>query len=706
MAVLDITAQGDTLALAQGIFHRLKADRWQPVEELKQNDPNALVLASGTGVVTLPIPWNSVREIIRRGGKTWVVTDKDVFEGGRSLNWPPSFRLNQAAVSSNGAELWAASDSGLFRFETGGWKRERVLDGLGRAWAVSDVRGVAVDAQGQPWFATKAGVGCRQAVGWKFYEGKDGLPWNDFTGVASGPAGEVWFGTHLGAICFRSGEWHYRQGKAWLPNDDVKQVAVTGSGDAWFVTSGGVGAITRTQMTLAGKAEVYEGEIERYIQRTPYGYVAEAGLRKTADKSSANPDDSDNDGLWTSMYGAGECFAFGATQDPQALKRAKKAFEALRFLQQVTQGGPHSPPKGYVARTIRSVDLPDPNPARVESDKAERERDKLWKAHEPRWPRSADGKWYWKSDTSSDELDGHYFFYGLYNDLCATTPAEKERVREVVRSLTDHIVEHGFMLVDHDGKPTRWGVYGPQVINRDPYWWPERGLNSLSALAYLTVAEHVTGDARYGAMVRELVEKHGYAQNLMFAKVHFGPGSGNQSDDEMAFMCFYSLLRYSKDEVLKNQVRYAFHAYWALEYPEMNPFFNFAHAAINQGQSIDNVWGRFSVAPWSDWHEDSMATLRGFSLDRLGWGRKNSHRLDLVYLGSRHQARDLYEPDRHRRGHRVNGKVIPVENRHFNHWNTDPFDLDYSGDGNELASGTVFLLPYYMGMYHGFIAKP
>jgi len=54
----------------------------------------------------------------------------------------------------------------------------------------------------------------------------------------------------------------------------------------------------------------------------------------------------------------------------------------------------------------------------------------------------------------------------------------------------------------------------------------------------------------------------------------------------------------------------------------------------------------------------------------------------------------------------MNGKVLPVENRHFNHWNTDPWQLDYGGNGHELAAGTVFLLPYYMGLYHGFIDRP
>ena len=54
----------------------------------------------------------------------------------------------------------------------------------------------------------------------------------------------------------------------------------------------------------------------------------------------------------------------------------------------------------------------------------------------------------------------------------------------------------------------------------------------------------------------------------------------------------------------------------------------------------------------------------------------------------------------------VNGKVLPIENRHVGHWNHDPWHLDYGGNGHELSAGTVFLLPYYMGLYHGYIEKP
>jgi hypothetical protein len=377
----------------------------------------------------------------------------------------------------------------------------------------------------------------------------------------------------------------------------------------------------------------------------------------------------------------------------------------LRFLQVVTQGGPHSPPPGYIARTILPADGPDPNIGRLARDIEEQKQDRLWKVYEPRWPKSADGKWFWKSDTSSDELDGHYFFYPLYFEFCADTEHEKNRVREVVRGITDHLVDHDFNLVDHDGKPTRWGIYSPKQLNFDPDWWGERGLKSLSMLSYLAGASYITGDPKYEAASRELIDRHGYAQNLMFPKIQHGPGSGNQSDDEMAFMCFYNLLRYSKNEVLKAQARFSFYRYWANEAPERNPFFNIAYAAHNLDGQISNPWGSFSSQPWPGWHEDSVDTLRGFPLDRLNWPRQNSHRLDLQLLGPEASI-DIYEPRRAGRGRRVDGKVLPVENRHFGHWNTDPWRLDYGGHANELSAGTVYLLPYYMGLYHNFIAHP
>ena len=699
------TEAGEVPHVKVGRFPQEVATRFTVENGLPSNDVRSLHLgASG--------------RVFAETSRGWAVFEKDAWskcsplraEGLSGYIAPQRYAqiatiVNQIAQDADG-RLVAATQKGLMRERGGKFEPFWANDGQGRAWGTSDVRGVAFDNKGQLWFATRAGAVCRTSGGWKFYTGAEGLPYNDFTTMAAGPDGVVWFGTHLGVIRFEDGQWHYRQGLRWLPNDDVRGIAVDRQGTAWFATAGGVGRIARKLMTLAEKASFYEDEMERYIRRTPFGYVSEVGLGRPADKSKIIYSDSDNDGLWTSMYGAGECFAYGATKDPKAKDRAKRAFEALRFLQKVTQGGPHSPPKGYVARTIRPVEWPNPNTGRLEDDRREQATgDHLWKAYAPRWPKSADGKWYWKSDTSSDEIDGHYFFYPLYYDLVADTPAEKERVREVVRDLTDHLIDHGYNLVDHDGKPTRWGVYAPASLNNDPDWWPERGLKSLSMLSYLAVALHMTGDAKYDTHIEKLIRDHGYLTNAMTNKLHRGIGSGNQSDDEMAFMSYYNLTKYAPTPKIRAEILASFYNAWAVEQPEMNPFFNFAYAAFGVDAKYPTVLGMYNIGIWKGWLEDSLVTLEGMPLDRIAWACQNSHRLDIVRL-PRQATYDVFESrGTPGRGYRVNGKVLPVENRTFNHWNTDPWQLDYGGNGQELASGTVYLLPYYMGRYYGFIQE-
>jgi hypothetical protein len=145
------------------------------------------------------------------------------------------------------------------------------------------------------------------------------------------------------------------------------------------------------------------------------------GLQKPGDLSEIIYESSENDGLWTCMYGASQCYAAAVTGSPKHRTAARQVFEAIRFLQTVTQGGQPSPPPGFIARSVLPADGPDPNVGRWsrEGQVQQAGRDRLWKVFQPRWPLSADGQWYWKTDTSSDELDGHYFFLPLYYDLVA-----------------------------------------------------------------------------------------------------------------------------------------------------------------------------------------------------------------------------------------------------------------------------------------------
>ncbi len=696
-----------TIPARVGQFPQEIAERWTPAEGLPAKRIDDVRVVDGRVKIRAGDAWYA------REGDGWQAADPEPqwclvpedqgYASLRQEKAPNGISVRDVAPES-GEPRAVATDKGLFlRQDDGRYRRTVVKDGLGRHWAVRDVRGVAIASDGSLWVATPAGICVERDGAWQFFTGREGVPYDDFTCAVAASDGSVWFGTTLGAVCWKQGQWRYRQGKRWIPGDHVLAMAPGPDGEVWFATDGGLGRIGWKMMTLAEKAAFYEKEMD-LIRRTEYGYVALARLERPGDKTSVQLSDDDNDGLWTSMYGAGECFAYGATRDPAARERARAAFRALKFLQEVPQLGAIRPPEGYVARTILPGDGPDPNEGRLEQDRKRREQeDGLWKVYEPRWPKTEDGKWYWKSDTSSDELDGHYFFYPAYYDYVCETEDEKAEVREVVRKLTDHLIAHDFLLVDHDGSHTRWGIYNPQMLNHSPDWWQERGLKSLSMLSYLAVTAHVTGDAKYEQLMRDLMDRFGYHNNAMFYKVHLGPGSGNQSDDEMAFMCFYNLMKYARDEALKNQIRCSFFYAWVNEAAEMNPFFNFAYAAFGLNAEYKTGFGAFSVSPMEFWLEDAIETLMDFPLDRVDWGHKNSHRKDLILLPP-WISTEPFDPHDGKRGYRVNGKVLPVSERYFSHWNHDPWRLDYGGRGSVLGSGTVYLLPYYMGLLHGFIA--
>jgi hypothetical protein len=615
----------------------------------------------------------------------------------------------RVAAAPGGCPVAVAAAEGLFlrpcraAAQEAAWTRLLPRDGQ-RSWAPIEVRAVAYGPDGVLWFASPQGLGRGAPDGsFALFTAAEGLPSSDVTAAAAAPDA-VWLGTSTGAIHHQRGaSWEYRQGRRWLPHDEVRDVAIGRDGAVWLATAAGVGRIATIAMTLAEKASFFEAEIDRYHRRTPYGYVDAVRLSAPGDRSRFEQRSSDNDGLWTGMYGAGECFAYAATRRPEAKARALAAFRALAFLSEVTQGGSHPAPPGFIARSILPASGPDPNLGRLEDDQRRRHsEDSLWKVIVPRWPIDASGRWYWKTDASSDELDGHFFFYALYYDLVAETETERAEVRAVITRIVDHLLAHDYALHDHDGKPTRWAVFGPAKLNRDPLFWGERGLNSLSILSYLRVASHVSGDPRYDRAARELIERHDYDANVMVPKIHGGVGTGNQSDDEMAFMSFWNLLRYERDPELRARWGYAFHRYWLMERPERNPLFTFLYGASVRGLAWRDAFDTVALGLDSDRQSvrDAVDSLERYPLDRVDWGLRNSHRDDVMLLpggedDGRAGARGLLR----------SGKVLPIDERHVDHWNHDPWRLDQGGEGLTLADPASFLLPYYLGLHEGLLAE-
>lgn len=300
------------------------------------------------------------------------------------------------------------------------------------------------------------------------------VPFADLTVGIRAHDGAIWAGSPHGLMNLPPGgeRWRLFHSRRRLPSDDVRDLAIGDHGSVYVKTPGGIGKLARRETTLAKKMdEIDETLVKHHIQ---FGLVGGISLNEPGRlEAGYSQHSNDNDGLWTSLYVAAEAFRYGVTKDPTAKKNARRALDAMMFLEQIT-GIP-----GFAARSIVPIDQ-TPNHARGE------------------WHRSADGRWWWKGDTSSDEVDGHYFAYSIYYDIAADE-AEKQEIRRVVGRITDHILDHGLYYVGPSGSPTTWGVWAPEKLNHDLRRAGDRGLNSLEILSHLKAAEHIVGNPRYTA---------------------------------------------------------------------------------------------------------------------------------------------------------------------------------------------------------------
>ncbi len=418
------------------------------------------------------------------------------------------------------------------------------------------------------------------------------LPVGHLTAVARATDGALWLGTTQGLmrLDFAAPERDRRQylaGKRYLPDDAVEQLVADGQGGVWARTRSGVSHLELKPMTLAQKAQLFEQRIGARHDR--YGLVADSELRAAGDVSSNQPTDNDNDGLWTSIYAAAECFRYAVTQSPEGLANARKSLEAILFLEEVAGR------RGFPARSF--IRKGDPMPG------------------DGQWHWTGDGQYYWKADTSSDEIVGHFFVFGVACDLLPDEPL-KRRIAQTCARIMDHILEHGYQLVDLDGKPTTWGWWSPEKLATQP---DERALNSLQLLSFLKTTAHITGGDRYEKEYRKVARELKYADWI--ARVNEFRTELNYSDEELAMLPFYGLFQYERDPALLTAYRRALDQWWQNIQREACPLWTFIYLTAQPGAQAD-----LSAALW---------TLYRMPLDTIAWDVMNSPRADIAWAGPR-----------------------------------------------------------------------
>ncbi len=479
------------------------------------------------------------------------------------------------------------------------------------------------------------------------------LPCTEIT-VVEEIDGKVWFGSKRGAFTQRSeGGFDYYSPQRWLLDDEVVDMAKGPAGSVLILTRKGLSRINFEQMTLAQKAVHFDKMVrQRHIR---YGLNCDFALAQAGNLASGTLIDSDNDGLWTSMYLAGELFRFAVTKSEEARQNCIESFVAMERLDYI------NPLKGFPSRTF--------------------ERRGYKMSDTTRWRPTEDQLWDWKATTSSDEIVGHFFVYSLFAELIDDA-TWRNRAISLMDGVMDHIVRNNWYLIDYDGKPTQWGRWHPEYVNKFPKEVGDRRLNSVEIIAFLQTTFHFTGKEIYKKKALELMKKHGYLDNIMIPIFEIGHVPGidlstdwNHSDDELAFLSYWNLYRFAFSDELKDKYRQTIQGHWQLERPEKNPLWNFIYAmtGVKEFDLDKSIW-----------------SLQQMPMDLITWPVRNSHRKDLDFIPANFRNQTIT-------------KVLPPDERPVSKYNNNAFSLDAHDNGHAEQSGDIFLMPYWMGRYLGLI---
>lgn len=189
----------------------------------------------------------------------------------------------------------------------------------------------------------------------RFGGGPGGLPYGNITSIGTSYAENgltmVWIGTKSGMVLLDGGKFRYLNGPRYMPDiafgpgNSAKFVSAGDSGSALVTTeSGAIVVFYFETMSLQAKANAFQALVHPYHGR--FGLVSASNLAKFGDMKSYVLQDSENDGLWTSMYLASQALRFATTKDNDAKIEANYAMQGLVLLNNVTGI------KGLFARSV------------------------------------------------------------------------------------------------------------------------------------------------------------------------------------------------------------------------------------------------------------------------------------------------------------------------------------------------------------------
>lgn len=686
--VRDVALDGEDqvwVATAGGVFRKSPDSKeWIPVITGEDRGPAYAVEVDASGKVWLGT-WNGLylfqnNQLSLQSGpdapiSVLTTSGEDVYALGPKGIWQQKsgvwekldYNIAKSvrdALTDGDGTLWVATDAGIFQCKSGSQNLIQSTEELISCYA----KGLSFGPDKQLWAGVMGGVSIRtEQKLLKNLTPQEGIPSIHVTTISQSPAGVMWVGTEVGVVrYYKDGTNSLLFSRRWLTDDRINKIAFDKKGNAWVATQNGLSHIKKDLMTLKDKQGYFYSELMRKHMRDPW-ICGVLRLEVAGDTSTWRNSDDDNDGEYTGGYLAMESFRYAVTKDEDALIKARKAFGFLKLLYEVTGT------EGLFARTIVPTDwahVHDPNRTYTDRELAEAiVADPRYKPVEQRWRLSGDKKWLWKGDTSSDEMTGHFMAYYYFYEFAATEE-DKQEIRAHVSKLMDAVIRNNYNLIDIDGKPTRWAVWSPDLINRDPDWASEKALNSFEMLAFLKFAATVTGDEKYEKEYRRLIDEEGYLQNASMLN-RKNPAWKIYFDLTMEGYLFPILLTYEKDPEL-HKIYQALADEWIGQQTEGENLINNLSYSLATGKKV-NV-------------HQTVSFLRETPLDLMDWPIDHTKREDVSIVRSP-ILEDLQV-----------SQLPPPAIRATVRWDKNPWAA-VQGDLHQVREPVFWLWPYWMARY-------
>ena len=222
--------------------------------------------------------------------------------------------------------------------------------------------------------------------------------------------------------------------------------------------------------TLLSKANYYEN-----ILQDRHGLVTSCQLQHFATLQNCTKTDSDNDGLWTGLVLAAQLFrshiAASETEREDARMKSSTFLRGILNLNRITGK------QGFMARSLCSPSewnagtlvLEDLSQQQKCLDALEKtgtcggSKDTHDREHWKQSTVKGFENWYWKDDTSSDEVVGHAFSL-LISSILSHSSQERDEARKVLLDIVESIVKNGYLLIGTNNQSTTWGTHSCDSI--------------------------------------------------------------------------------------------------------------------------------------------------------------------------------------------------------------------------------------------------